>query len=120
VYGPKGKHQHQRGYNCKTIYPIKHNSNIVNHCVGNIQFDDLTFIESLYTDLGKSSTEQQKKIAPASTTSQNQAYAFYKESAILPERQVIVGKQSLAFLDCNILCLGHGRILENSTERSTS
>jgi hypothetical protein len=31
--------------------------------------------------------------------SKNQAYAFYKESAILTERQFIVGKKSLDFLD---------------------
>jgi hypothetical protein len=62
VYGPKGKHQRRQGYNCKTIYPFKHNGNVVNNHVGNIQFGDLTFIESLYTDLGKPSTEQERKL----------------------------------------------------------
>jgi hypothetical protein len=99
VYRPKGKHQYRPGYNCKTIYPFKQNCSIVNHCVGNIQFGDLTFIESSYADLGKPSTEQEKKIAPAFTTSQNHAYALYKESPILMKRQAIVGKQSLDFLD---------------------
>jgi hypothetical protein len=71
VYGPKGRHQYNPGYNCKTILPFKKNSNIVNHRVGSVQFGDLTFIQSSYRDLGKPSTEQKKKIAHAFTTSQN-------------------------------------------------
>jgi hypothetical protein len=53
VYGPKGSHQYQPGYNCKTILPFKKRSSIVNHCVGDIRFGDITYIESSYEDLGK-------------------------------------------------------------------
>jgi hypothetical protein len=28
MYGPKRKHWHRRGYNCKTLYPFKHHSNV--------------------------------------------------------------------------------------------
>jgi hypothetical protein len=76
---------------------------MVNHRVGDIHFGDITYIESSYEDLGKPSNEQEKKIAPASTTSQNQANVFYIQSQILTERQVIIGKQSLDFLDNNTL-----------------
>jgi hypothetical protein len=50
VYGPKGRHQYQPGYNCKTVFPFKKRRNVVNHCVGHIQFGDLTFIQSSYTN----------------------------------------------------------------------
>jgi hypothetical protein len=53
--------------------------------------------------LGKPSTEQEKKIAPAFTTSKNEAYVFYIQSPILTECQVVIGKQSLDFLDNNNL-----------------
>jgi hypothetical protein len=63
VYRPKGKHQYQPIYNCKTIYPFKHNSNVVNHHVGYILFGDITYVKSSYEDLGRPPTEREKKIA---------------------------------------------------------
>jgi hypothetical protein len=99
VYGPKGKHKYQPGYNCKTILPFKKRSNVVNHPVGHIQFGDITFIQSSYTDLGKPITEQEKKIAPPFTMSQNQAYVFYKQSPIITDCQLITGNQPLDYLD---------------------
>jgi hypothetical protein len=71
----------------------------VNHCVGHIQFDDLTFIQSSLTDLGKPTTKQEKKIDPPFTTSQNQAYVFYTQSPILTDRQLVLNNQSLDYFD---------------------
>jgi hypothetical protein len=71
----------------------------VNHCVGQIQFGDLTFIQSSYTDLGKPRTKQENKITPAFTRSQNQAYVFYTQSPILTERQLVLNNQCLDYLD---------------------
>jgi hypothetical protein len=93
VYGPKGRHKYQPGYNCKTILPFKKRSNVVNNRVGHIQLGDLTFIQSSYTDLGKPTTEQEKKIAPPFTTSQNQAYVFYTQSPIITDLQLIINNQ---------------------------
>jgi hypothetical protein len=51
LYGPKGRHQCNPGYNSKTILPFKKNSNVANHRVGSVQFGDLTFIQSSNRDL---------------------------------------------------------------------
>jgi hypothetical protein len=96
VYGQKGGHIYQPGYNCKTITPFKKHSNVVNHRVGIIQFGYLTFIPLSFTDLGK---EQEKKIAPAFTMSQNQEYAFYTLSPTIQGRNLISGRPSIDYLD---------------------
>jgi hypothetical protein len=118
VYGPKGRNFYRPGYNCKTIIPFKKHSNVVNHRVGNIQFGDLTFIESSYTDLGK---EQEKKIAPAFTTSQNQAYAFYTWSPTIQGRNIISSRQSVDYLDNHhLIGLEFNTIYKRSISRTRS
>jgi hypothetical protein len=86
-------------YNNQTIYPFKYHYNVVNHHVSSIQFGDLTYFESPYTDFGIPPSEQEKKIAPAFTMSHNQAYAFSIQSPILSQCYIVSGRQSLDFLD---------------------
>jgi hypothetical protein len=118
VYGPKGRNFYRPGYNCKTIIPFKKGSNVVNHRVGNIQFGDLTFIESSFSELGK---EQEKKIAPAFTTSQNQAYAFFTLSPTIQGRNLITGKPSIDYLDNhNLIGIEVRTIYQRSISRTRS
>jgi hypothetical protein len=74
---------------------------------GHVQFGDLTFYESSYKDFLPITDPlvepPKKKLNVPFTISQNQSYYFREETKPFTGYSLVVGKQSLDYLDYNIL-----------------